>query len=257
MASTYDLLFVSLLLFLGMVLAFGLGQWLGRRRPLSQDATTEVPNAVNGAIFAVLGLLLAFTFSAAYGRLDVRRHLIVQEANAISTAYLRLDLLPIETQPPLRDLFRAYAASRAALYGDLADSGQTQTELARSAALQMEIWHSATAAANCADCESTRLLLIPALNEMIDLVTTRTAAINSHPPMPIFVVLFALAMICSGLMGLRTGRTEQLGRLHSLLFAVVVSGLLYLILDIEYPRFGLVRLEHSNQTLVNLLQLMQ
>ena len=77
--------------------------------------------AVDGAVFALLGLMIAFTFSGAASRLEVRRQLIVQEANAIGTAYLRLDLLPPGAQPGLREDFRQYVDARLAVYSKLPD----------------------------------------------------------------------------------------------------------------------------------------
>jgi len=62
--------------------------------------------AVEGSVFGLLGLLIAFTFSGAAFRFDARRQLAVEETNAIGTAYLRLDLLPADKQPALRDSFR-------------------------------------------------------------------------------------------------------------------------------------------------------
>ncbi|MEZ4634376.1 MAG: hypothetical protein R2873_01670 [Caldilineaceae bacterium] len=257
--SAFDAIFVCALLFVVMVAVFYVTRWFALRHAAPSDADGKIADAVNSTTFALLGLLIAFTFSGAYGRLDARRHLIVDESNAISTAYLRLDLLPEATQPPLRELFRAYTTSRGSLYGDLINAESTARELKSSAAMQMDIWRQVMAAGDCdgAECESARLLLIPSINEMIDIVTTRTVAINTHPPMPVFVALFALAIIGSALIGVRAGRKEQFGHFHIFLFAVVVSSILYLILDIEYPRFGLVRLDHVNETIVNLLQMMQ
>ena len=82
-------------LFVGMSLLSIVCYPLGYHRQREEDAPQEVSGAVVGAVFALLGLLMAFTFSGAYSRFDVRRQLIVQEANAIGTAYLRLDLLPV------------------------------------------------------------------------------------------------------------------------------------------------------------------
>jgi hypothetical protein len=63
-----------------------------------------------------IGLLIAFTFSGAAARFDARRHLVVEEADAISTAYLRLDVLPSDAQAQLRDKFRRYVETRRAVY---------------------------------------------------------------------------------------------------------------------------------------------
>src|SRR5262245_47987101 len=89
-------------LFLGMVLLLEVGRRLGQRRQsLDAEGGRAGLGAVEGAVFALMGLLIAFTFSGAAARFDSRRQLIVDEANAIGTAWLRLDLLPASAQPAL------------------------------------------------------------------------------------------------------------------------------------------------------------
>jgi hypothetical protein len=96
-------------LFLGMLLFLEIGRRIGvRRMKDDSEAGAEGIGAVDGAVFAVLGLLIAFTFSGATARFDSRRQLIVEETNDIGTAYRRLDLLPAHAQPALRDSFRRY-----------------------------------------------------------------------------------------------------------------------------------------------------
>ena len=96
-------------LFLGMLLFLEIGRRIAIRR-MKEDAGAagEGIGAVDGAVFALLGLLIAFTFSGASSRFDTRRQLIVEETNDIGTAYLRLDLLPADLQPALRESFRRY-----------------------------------------------------------------------------------------------------------------------------------------------------
>ena len=104
---------LALGLFVGMVLLLELGRRIGVRRIANDPEGAQAgTGAVDGAVFALLGLLIAFTFSGAATRFDERRNLIVQETNDIGTAYLRLDLLPASAQPGLRDLFRRYVDSR-------------------------------------------------------------------------------------------------------------------------------------------------
>lgn len=244
-------------LFVGMSLLSLLCYRLGSRRLQEEDAHTEVSGAIIGAVFALLGLLIAFTFSGAYSRFEVRRQLIVQEANAIGTAYLRLDLLPVSAQAHLREKFRAYTVSRAALYEKLTDVSETRNELARSVALQKEIWDSTVAASSPPQYQSARLLLLPALNEMIDIVTTRTVAIQTHPPALIWIMLFAIALACAGLTGFRAGIFKRPGYFYHILLAAITACVLYVTLDIEYPRYGLVRLDTVNQVLIELAETMK
>jgi hypothetical protein len=125
-------------------------------------------------VFGLLGLLVAFTFSGAASRFEDRRHLITTEANAIGTAYLRIDLLPADAQPELKELFRRYVDVRWATYRDLADQTATNAKLTEGAALQGNIWAKALTACRRPEAPAqATMLLLPALNEMIDIVTTR------------------------------------------------------------------------------------
>ena len=147
MNYTLETVLFAILLLAGMVGFLEIGRRIGIRRvAVDAEGVREGAGAVEGAVFGLLGLLLAFTFSGAASRFDERRHLIVEEANAIGTAYLRLDLLPAEEQPPLRDLFRSYLDSRLAAYRKLPDVKAAMTELNHSAQLQREIWTRAMAA---------------------------------------------------------------------------------------------------------------
>src|SRR6185503_8225075 len=100
--TSYGLMFAGAL-FLAMPLLLETGRRLGIRR-LAQEpqGAGQSFGVVEGAVFSLLGLLIAFTFSGAAARSDTRRELIIQEANNIGTAYLRLDLLPAAAQPALR-----------------------------------------------------------------------------------------------------------------------------------------------------------
>ena len=240
-------------LFVGMSLLFVVGHRIGRHRLQKEDTSPEVSSAIIGALFALLGLLLAFTFSGAYSRFDMRRQLIVQEANAIGTAYLRLDLLPTAAQGPLRKKFRDYTASRAALYEKLSDFRAVVSELTRASTFQDEIWAQAVAASKGSAYQSARILLLPALNEMIDIVTTRTIAIQTHTPLHIFFIMFAIALTCAGLTGYRASVSEHPGYFYNILLSAITACVLYLILDIEYPSNGLIRLDNVNQVLVELV----
>jgi hypothetical protein len=251
---TSALLF-ALVLFGGMLILLEVGRRIGTRR-LAADAEGARlgTGAIEGAIFALLGLLIAFTFSGAASRFDERRDLIVEEANDIGTAYLRLDLLPASAQPALRHAFRDYVQSRLEAYRKLPDIKAARAELARSAEMQQQIWQQAlkAAASPGANPDATKLLL-PALNAMIDITTTRTMKASLHPPLVVFGMLFALAL-ASALMagyGMAGGKTRSW--LHMVGFAAVMAITVYVILDVEFPRLGLIRVDAFDRTLSELL----
>jgi hypothetical protein len=238
-------------LFASMVLALEAGRRLATRR-LKEDpkGAHAGVGAVDGAVFGLLGLLIAFTFSGAASRFDHRRDLVVQEANAIGTAYLRLDVLPTEARDRLRQQFRDYMDVRLAIYAKLPDVAAAKAELDRSAALQNRIWMDTVDAAKGQPPYVMTALLAP-LNEMIDITTTRTAATLMHPPPVIYGMLCVFALVSALLAGYEMGASSKRHFLHSVGFALILSGTIYVIVDLEFPRLGLIRVDAFDQVLVD------
>ena len=88
---------------------FRLGQY--RRRRSEQEDRPPVGEMV-AATLALLAFMLAFTFGLAASRFDVRRGLVIDEANAIGTTYLRAGLLPEPHRSDVRSLLREYVDVR-------------------------------------------------------------------------------------------------------------------------------------------------
>lgn len=242
-------------LLLGMSLFLEAGRLLGRRRRAKEpDEDHAGFSAVQGAIFGLFGLLMAFTFYGAASRFDSRRELITEEANAIGTAYLRLDLLSTSAQPSLRELFRRYVDSRLQVYRkSWPDVAAAKEELVSSTAIQLDIWRQAIAASRLPDSHpDSAKLLLPALNTMIDITATRTMASRIHPPAVVFWLLFVLGLACSLLAGYGMTINARRNWLHIALFVASVVVCAYTILDIEYPRRGLIQLTEYDEVLVEL-----
>jgi len=240
-------------LFLGMVALLELGRRIALGR-LAQDpeGARQGLAVVEGAVFSLLGLLLAFTFSGAATRFEGRRHLIVEEANNIGTAWLRIDVLPAPAQPSLRELLRQYLDSRLEMYRKLADVAAAKAELARTLKLQGEIWSNAVAACRNAGSSPVHTLLLSALNPMFDITTTRTEAMKNHPPLIIFVMIGGLSLAASLLAGYGMAGGKARSWIHFLGFAAVMTLTIYVIVDIEYPRFGLFRVDAADRVLIEL-----
>ena len=244
--------------FFGMLLLLEAGRRIGiRRRSKDAEGALEGLSAVEGSVFALLGLLIAFTFSGAASRFDTRRQLIVEETNDIGTAYLRLDLLPAEAQPPLKESFRQYLDARLEAYRKLPDIAAAKEGLARATKLQGQIWEQAVAACREANYQPATMLLLPAMNSMIDITTTRTMAAQMHPPAIIFVMLCGMALAASLLAGYGMAGAKSPSGLHKLVFAATLAMAVYVIVDLEYPRLGLIRVDAFDQALVELQKSMK
>ena len=241
-------------LFAGMLLCLTIGQRLGRRDQAQEtEAARARLTAVETAIFGLMGLMIAFTFSGAAQRYELRRQLIVDEANAIGTAYMRLDLLPASRQGALREKYRRYLEARIAVYRVLPDIKTANAQAAVAAAIQQEIWAGTLAALSEAPPQAT-IVVVPALNQMIDVTTSRAIAAHTHTPGVVLAMLIGLGLVCSLLAGyVIAGSQTRLARLYLLAFAIVMTATIYVIFDLDYPRFGLIRLDFADQGLLDLL----
>ena len=152
-------------------------------------------------------------------------------------------MLPVSTQPALRDLFRRYLDSRLEIYRLLPDVAAAKAELDRSTAMQQEIWNLATTACRTDEGRSLIMLVLPPLNQMFDITTTRTAAMRQHPPMIIFGSLFFLALGCALLAGFGMAGSKVRSWAHMMGFAAIMSLAVYVIVDLEFPRLGLIRVD--------------
>lgn len=231
-------------LFFGVLACIEGGRRIGKRlQRQGTDPSKSGTGAVDAAVFGLLGLLIAFTFSGAAARFDARRIQIVNEANAIGTAYLRVDLLPPETQPEIRDLFRAYTDARLEIYRAIPDMAKVRAEQAGAAVLQEKLWAKGVAASAKASSPAVTSLMIPALNEMFDVATLRTASADLHVPTIVMAMLFVIAMGCALFAGFDMSAGKGRSLMHYLGFALLIALAVFVILDMEYPRLGLIRLD--------------
>ena len=238
-------------LFLGMVAMQIAGHHyaLGRREN-DPVAGSEGTAAVETAIYALLGLLIAFTFGGAEDRLSARRQLIVEEVNAVGTAYARLDLLQPDDEMILRDEVRAYVDARLAFYDKLLDFAAARGERQRADQIQQQIWSDAVAGSAKVGDSRAALLVLQSLNQMFDVATARYAALRTHVPAAIFVLLLVLALLCGFFAGIGMARRRgHPSYLHMLMFAGVIAVTAYVILNLEFPRVGFVRLHGLDQFL--------
>jgi hypothetical protein len=250
--TTFNIVLVVLMMFAGMLAFLEIGLRLGKRA----GGTGKAFGPLSGAVFALMGLLIAFSFSGAGTRFEMKRQLIVAETNAIETAYLRIDLLPEARQEKMRETFRQYLDSRLAFYRTIADRKAAAAEMARTEALQHDIWSQAIVGCREVGVNPTNTLVLSSLNAMIDITTNRMVALQTHPPGAVLILLGILPLICSLLAGYDAAEKGR-SFLHMLGFAVILAIAIFIVLDYEYPRAGLfIHLDATDQVLIDLRQSM-
>jgi hypothetical protein len=240
----------------GLFVFVELGRWFGaRRHALGLERHEAEGGAVDAAVFALFGLLIAFSFSGALERLDRRRTLIVAEANSIETAYRRLDLLPPASQPALRGLFRQYVEARLTYYQKMTGGEEDKVERDDYLALQGPLWKLSIEAARRDGNAAVLSLVGSGLNSMFESEVERIAALQRHPPPAIWAMLFAFGFAAAFLAGYSTaGRPRNWPRV--VVFAASLALALFVILNLEFPRLGLVRLGIADHTLFEVLERM-
>lgn len=251
------LLVSCFLLALAMLGFEELGRVIALRRLAKDPAKAlEGTGVIEGGMFAIWGLLLAFTFSGSASRFETRRHLVSEEANHIGTAYLRLDLLSEKDREPLKELFRQYLDTRLETYQNAEHEPKWRAAYTRSVDLQNAIWKAARESTAKLSQVDGSMLLLPALNNMIDITTTRLVATQMHPPSIVYLLLIVMSLICSALIGFCQS-TSSRSWLHIGGFIIVTSFVIYVTLDMEFPRAGLIKVDSVDKVLIDLRESMK
>src|SRR5262245_14067577 len=229
------------------------GTRLGKRKlaKYGKDVESGV-GVVDATVYGLLSLLIGFTFAGAAARFDHRRELIAEAVNAIGTAYLRVDVLPPAVQEPVREAFRAYMDALLAAYESPAASGALFQETEEMKRAQRVLWTRAIAACLGPGGEPARMLLLPSLNESFDAVEMEYLARRIHPPPIIFVMLGLAALAAAVFGGMGLAAAPKRNWIHIVGFAATIAIAVYVILEMEYPRIGLVQVTRMDQALVDL-----
>ena len=245
--------------FIGSLSLLRLGQHLGLRHRKRNGADGAAGLAtVEGAIFGLMGLLLAFTISGALQRFDDRRQLVIQEATAATTAYDRLTLFGGDDARRLQGLLKEYAQARVDLYRmphdflllQRAEDFSDQQE-AKLLTLKSQLWDAATAACPQPNYRPACALSLPALNSLFEVARLRAGAAEKHPPQIIFFMLFGLGLGCSLLAGFGMAASTGRSWIQMVTFAGTLAVALYIVTDMEYPRLGLIRIESFDHFLAD------
>jgi hypothetical protein len=244
-------LLVALGLIAGVLAAHELGFWLGSLTRSADESFDRQVALVRTSTAALVAFLIGFAFSGAASRFIDRLDIIVKEANALGTAYLRADTIAEPQRGELKAALKEYTADRVRLLSGK-ERDQIEPLLAKVNGLHGRMWRSAIKATQ----DNARLMavVLPPINEVIDLHSMHLAMARRHLPLPIMAMLLGTAAIGVGLLGFGNGRV---GRRFSLLDSAYGTALvlaLFMTIDMDYPGVGFIRV--SNLTVVEVLAAM-
>lgn len=227
---------------LGLLLSvLELGFQAGKRRSREegdQRAAGQI-GAIQGAVLGLLGLLLGFSFAAAGSRFLERQDLIVREANAIGTAYLRADLLDEPHKDGLRSALSRYTRKRIDVSSQLR-GGLPAGAAEEFNAMHREIWAAARSGVEAKP--QTMLGVLPPVNDVIDIHSLRLASGKKHLPLLVMGLLIGSSVMAVGMIGFGCGTTGRRRPALTLPLAVLIGTSLWITIDLDHPRAGLLRL---------------
>lgn len=244
---------IGVVIYLGMLVAALIG-WRLRKRFVEKDSerSHNEEGYVVSSVMGLLALLVGFTFAVAVNRYDTRRAVVLQEANAIGTTYLRTQLLEEPYRSRISHLLTDYTANRIDLAR--AQIGDDQTKrLAASDAMIVQLWQETVAAFPTIQTRPFSGSYLTTVNEMIDMDSARQQSRRSHVPMEVFLMLVTYQIIAAGVLGYVLGGRR--GRTTASLLLVLFGGSLLLVIDIDRPNSGgIVETQEPMELLLKTMQ---
>jgi len=236
------------LLFIGLAGAIEVGYRLGTRsQPSASDSSKTHINTIQASLLGVLALLLGFTFSISLQRFDKRSEAVIDEANAIGTAYLRTELLPHPLRDDIQQQLQLYLDLRIASGAvTLASPAERQALMNQAGRTQAALWQQAVLAAEADSRPVTSGLFIQALNELIDAYGRRDAALNRHVPEVVLFLLFATFLLTSTIVGYSAGLAGHRATFVTYIMISLIVVLVFIIVDLDRPRRGMIQVDQTS-----------
>jgi len=246
--DTWQLILILLAL---MIISIMLGLMVGKKF----HKESQVDTTILGSLLTLLGLLLAFTFSMAINYHGMRKDVIIQEANDIGTAILRADLYRDNERNLLRAEFKKYVDARVDYFNAGTDLEKVVAAQKLSVEIQQQLWDHATKFSKDSGYVIASMQMIPALNSMIDITTTRQYGNFVHLPDTITYLLFLLSCVCSFYIGYMFVGKKRFDWVMAMIFCLLTSLVVFVIFDLDRPRRGFIKLDQMNNAIVELKQM--
>jgi len=233
------LLFLALL-FAGVEVGYlGYG-WL-KRRTKTPAAPESGQDHLLSAVLGLLALLLGFTFSLALDRYEVRRDLVLQEANAIGTTWLRVQLLQEPNRSNMRALLREYVDARLAW----SEGSETVKVEERTQVAQEKLWQVMGVTMRTDPQFELSKGVMDAMNSTFDLANSRVVARSAHIPGQVLAILLLYAFLSMVLLGYILAINGQPHRIATGLLLVLLTLALVVILDLDRPLNGAIQVSQA------------
>jgi hypothetical protein len=229
-------------------IGFRIGIWLQRRDP---SGKTPMTGAVVGGMLGLMAFLLAFCIGIVINQHNGRKAMVVTEANAVGTAYLRAAFLGEPDRTLVRDLLRVYVEVRLAA---AADAALLESTVTRSEEIHGELWSIVEDNVGLGQEPAIMALFVDSINEVIDAHSLRVAAVDLRLPRLLGMVLYAATVLSFLLVGVASSADGKRDPITILLFALAFVAVFMIVVDLDRPQQGLLTV--SQKALSDLLRQM-
>ena len=253
MFNSANFFVLPILLFIGIILFYFIGLKLSQfRKKKNPEYEPSGIGPFEGAMLGLISLLLAFTFNKSASYYDTRRELLIHETNCIGTVLLRADLYPDSVREAFRKDLKEYIESRIRYYEIDDNENEIKIALHDANSISERIWNRAAIIAQKNEVVIKSMQMIPAVNDMIDAVSLREEARTVHVPESILSLLFILCLLGSFIVGYAS-KSKKADWVILLSYSLITVMTIYLILDLDQPRHGIINTNSTHKNMRNLL----
>lgn len=236
-----DALIVVFVLFLLMLAAIKAGFAFGSKKAKPEGDHSGILSSLLG----LLALLLAFTFGMSGARYESRKSNMIQEANDIGTAILRADIYPDSLKKLYREDFKKYVDARMRYFESGRDDAKIKASVIETGAISKRLWERTTQLAQNKDFLVQSNMMIPALNSMFDIASTTNVAYSASVPESIVYLLLIFSIVISFYIGYSSAAKQSLETVFVFGFCLLTCVVIYITLDLDRPRRGIINLQQE------------
>lgn len=244
---SYSSIFIVVILFIAMVVFNEIGFRSGKFVQSRTDSEVKsLTGSIQASILGLLALILGFTFSMSMQRYDNRSMALIDEANAIGTAILRIQLLPVQFREEADELFQSYVGLRVDIGKlDLTKTDERKNYNEKITNLQNKLWSLAVSATEVDPRPVTTGSFLKSLNDVIDSQGKRNALLQMQVPEVVLILLFMVFISSGGIMGYSAGLSGKRMFAPIVLVSLLITLIVFIIIDLDRPKRGLIQVNQS------------
>lgn len=243
------LIFGGLIMFAILLAALEVGYRIGfKQRKKWLDADTGGGTVALSTMFALLGLILAFTYASGVSRFEARKMAVIDEANAIETAFLRAGLIAEPGSTALKETIFSYAKTRAVPTGHMLSNAERAEILKNTLQAQSKLWPALENALKQVQGKPGAIegSIVAAVNDVLDMHTIRLAAISDKLPTAVIWMLIFISSTTIAVTGFNAGLSGKISRWRTTALALTIIGVMLIIIDFDRPGDGFIRVNQQS-----------